>query len=97
MSKERYENLDGIRAYACIGIVLMHVLANGGFGLTGFVFEKLIPSFTNFTLLFMLLSAFSLCVGIMRDSKMEQSVWSSSTSGVISEFGRSLPCFVLLN
>ena len=63
MAQERYENLDGIRAYACIGIVLMHVLANGNFGLTGFVFEKLIPSFTNFTLLFMLLSAFSMCCG----------------------------------
>ena len=63
MAKERYDNLDGIRAYACIGIVLMHVLANGKFGLTGFVFERLIPSFTNFTLLFMLLSAFSMCCG----------------------------------
>lgn len=63
MTKERYENLDGIRAYACIGIVLMHVLANGNFGLTGFMFERLIPSFTNFTLFFMLLSAFSMCCG----------------------------------
>ena len=63
MAQERYENFDGIRAYACIGIVLMHVLANGNFGLTGFVFEKFIPSFTNFTLLFMLLSAFSMCCG----------------------------------
>lgn len=63
MAQERYENLDSIRAYACIGIVLMHVLSNGNFGLTGFVFEKLIPSFTNFTLLFMLLSAFSMCCG----------------------------------
>lgn len=60
---ERYENLDGIRAYACIGIVLMHVLANANLGMTGFVFEKLIPSFTNFTLLFMMLSAFSMCCG----------------------------------
>ena len=63
MAQERYENLVGIRAYACIGIVLMHVLANGGFGLTGFMFEKLIPSFTDFTLLFMLLSSFSMCCG----------------------------------
>ena len=46
-----------------MGIVLMHVLTNGNFGLTGFVFEKFIPSFTNFTLLFMLLSAFSMCCG----------------------------------
>lgn len=63
MPQDRYENLNGIRAYACIGIVLMHVLANGSFDLPGFVFEKLIPSFTNFTLLFMLLSAFSMCCG----------------------------------
>lgn len=63
MAKERYENLGGVRAYACIGIVLMHVLANGNFGLSGFVFARLIPSFTNFTLLFMLLSAFSMCCG----------------------------------
>lgn len=63
MSNERYENLEGIRGYACIGIVLMHVLANGNFGLTGFLFEKLIPSFTNFTYLFMILSSFSVCCG----------------------------------
>ncbi len=59
----RYENLDGLRVFACVGIVLMHVLGNGDFGLRGFVFERLIPSFTNFTYLFMLLSAFSLCCG----------------------------------
>ena len=35
MKQERYENLDGIRAYACIGIVMMHVLANGNFGIRG--------------------------------------------------------------
>lgn len=63
MAKERYENIDGIRAYACIGIVLMHVLANGNFNLTGFIFEKFISSLGNLTLLFMLLSAFSMCCG----------------------------------
>ena len=59
----QYENFDGIRAYACVGIVCMHVLKNGNFGLSGFVFERLIPSFTNFTYLFMILSAFSMCCG----------------------------------
>lgn len=64
--KERYDNLDGLRAYACIGIVLMHVLLNGGFGLTGIVFERIVPSFTNLTYLFMALSAFSMCCGYYR-------------------------------
>lgn len=66
MNRERYENLNGIRAYACIGIVLMHVLANGyssNSAMTGYIFEKIIPSFTNFTYLFMLVSAFSMCCG----------------------------------
>lgn len=61
--KERYENLDGLRAYACIGIVLMHIKANGNFGIRGFFYDRVISSFTNFTFLFMLLSAFSMCCG----------------------------------
>ena len=63
MSKELYQNLDGLRGYACLGVVLMHVFANGNYGLRGFVFEQLVPSFTNFTYLFMVLSAFSMCCG----------------------------------
>lgn len=63
MTKERYTNLDGLRAYACIGIILMHVNANGNFGLQGCLFERIIPSFTDFTYLFMMISAFSLCCG----------------------------------
>lgn len=63
MDTKRYENLDGLRAYACIGIVLMHILDNGKFGMSGFVFDTFIFSFTNFTFLFMLLSAFSMCCG----------------------------------
>lgn len=61
--KERYENLDGLRAYACIGIVLMHIRANGNFRISGFLFDKVIALFGNFTFLFMLLSAFSMCCG----------------------------------
>ena len=63
MGKERYENLDGLRAYACIGIVMMHIRANGNFGISGFFYDRMIASFTNFTFLFMLLSAFSMCCG----------------------------------
>ena len=63
MGKERYENLDGLRAYACIGIVMMHIRANGNFGISGFFYDRMITSFTNFTFLFMLLSAFSMCCG----------------------------------
>lgn len=48
---ERYEGIDGLKAYSIIGIVLMHVLVNGEYGIGGFVFGRLIPSFTNLVFL----------------------------------------------
>nr|WP_243426993.1 acyltransferase family protein [Mediterraneibacter glycyrrhizinilyticus] len=41
----------------------MHVLANGEYGIGGFVFERLIPSFTNLVFLFMMVSGFGMCCG----------------------------------
>lgn len=65
MAKNRYGNLDGIRGYACIIIVLKHVLANGNFGLTGPALEKFVVliTMTKFVYLFMIVSAFSMCCG----------------------------------
>ena len=60
-SSERYEALDGLRAYAAIGIVLMHVLSNIGVKPTGnYLTGTLIPWFTDFTLMFMVVSGFIL-------------------------------------
>ena len=58
-----YEALDGVRAYAIMGIVLMHVRANGKYAIDGFVYNTLITSFTNFVFLFMTVSAFGMCCG----------------------------------
>ena len=41
----------------------MHVLANGNFNLNGFIFDDLIPSFTNLVFLFMMVSGFGMCCG----------------------------------
>ena len=60
---DRYGGIDGLKAYAIIGIALMHVLANGEYGIGGFVFERLIPSFTNLVFLFMMVSGFGMCCG----------------------------------
>lgn len=62
-NKIRYDAINGLRAYSSIGIVLMHVLTNGNYTLSGFIFEQLIPSFTNLVFLFMVVSGFSLCCG----------------------------------
>ena len=60
---ERYEGIDGLKAYAIIGIALMHVLANGEYELGGFVFDRMIPAFTNLVFLFMMVSGFGMCCG----------------------------------
>lgn len=63
IKEKRYEGIDGLKAYAIIGITLMHVLANGEYELGGFVYERLIPSFTNLVFLFMMVSGFGMCCG----------------------------------
>nr|WP_321399000.1 acyltransferase [uncultured Desulfobacter sp.] len=60
---ERFEAIDGLRAFSAVGIVLMHVLANGKYNTSGFIFDKLIPSFTQLVYLFMIISGFSLSCG----------------------------------
>ena len=58
-----YPGLDVVRVIAIAGIVLMHVFANGNYGLSGFLFEKVIGTAGNFTILFMMVSAFGMCCG----------------------------------
>lgn len=46
--KTHYGAIDGLRAYSALGIVLMHVLANGfNNQLNGFIYDKFIGSFAN--------------------------------------------------
>lgn len=60
----KYQSLDGLRAYSAIGIVMMHVLANiVKKPDDNYLTTTLIPYFTNFTLLFMIISSFSVCCG----------------------------------
>ena len=64
VNKERYVSLDGLRAYSALGIILMHVLANISVKPSeNYLTESIIPFFTDFTLLFMVVSGFSLCCG----------------------------------
>lgn len=63
MGKERYDAIDGLRTIACVGIVMMHLLAVSSYELSGYIFARVIPSFTNFVYLFMTISAFGMCCG----------------------------------
>lgn len=62
--RENYSSLDGLRAYAAVGIVLMHVQVNLMIKPSDNILTcSVIPWFTNFTLLFMIISAFGMCCG----------------------------------
>lgn len=62
--KDRYDALDGLRVLACVGIVLMHVKANIVVVTSeGFLMDRIIGFTGDFVLLFMMLSAFSMCCG----------------------------------
>lgn len=48
---------------AAFGIVLMHMRANNNYEISGYVYNTVIPSFTDFVFLFMTVSAFGMCSG----------------------------------
>ena len=77
MEKKHYYGIDWLRAMACIGIVMMHMIskANNNYALSGFIAEKMIPSFTDFTFLFMTISAFGMCVGYYAKVKSRKVNW----------------------
>ncbi len=62
-AKKRYGAIDGLRTVAALGIVMMHMASNNDYAITGYVYETIIPSFTNFVFLFMAVSAFGMCCG----------------------------------
>ena len=75
MEKKHYYGIDWPRTMACIGIVLMHIQANNTYHLTGFIAEKMIPSFTNFVFLFMTISAFGMFAGYYDKVKSGKVNW----------------------
>lgn len=86
--------MDGLRAYAAIGIVIMHVLAN--MAVTperNFLYGTIIPSLTNFVYLFFVISAFSMCCGYYERFKSGQ---VSMDKFYKKRYQRVLPFFALL-
>lgn len=63
IKKERYPAIDGLRTFAALGIVIMHVRANASYQIDGFVYNQLVPFFSQLVFLFMIISGFSMCCG----------------------------------
>ena len=69
--QNKYGGFDGLRAFAAIGIAMMHYLANIDEGISeelknsGILYSEIVPFFTSFVFMFFTLSAFSMCCGYL--------------------------------
>lgn len=41
--KKYYGSIDGLRVLACVGIIILHMVANNYDEVTGFVYETVLP------------------------------------------------------
>ena len=92
---ERYSSLDGLRAFAAIGIAIMHIRANIDIApdRSSFLYGMVIPSLTNFVYMFFMISAFSMCCGYYERMKTGQ---ISMNKFYTRRYQRILPYFALL-
>ncbi len=89
----RINNLNGLRALAAIGILMMHYYANIHVAPDyGIVTERVIPWFTNFVFLFFIVSAFGMCCGYFEKVK----AGLSPIAIYPRRYMRILPFFALL-
>ena len=93
MERKHYDAIDVLRTLACLAIVLMHMKASNSYDISGFVYDRLIPSFTNFVFLFMMISAFGMCYGY-RDKVLNNEI--SMETFYCKRYSKILPFFAIL-
>ena len=93
MEKKHYGAIDSLRAIAAIGIVMMHMGANNNYEIGGYIYNKIIPSFTNFVFLFMVISAFGMCCGYYEKILKNEITLEKF---YVKRFKKILPSFALL-
>lgn len=90
---ERYDNLDGLRAISCIGIVAMHIKANTSYQISGWLWNIFIPSLTHLVPLFLILSGFGMFCGYYEKVKSGKVDWNQF---FIKRYNKILPFFAFL-
>lgn len=63
MDRERYDNLDGLRVISCLAIIAMHIRANSSYQINGWAYNTMVPSWTQFVPLFLMISGFGMFCG----------------------------------
>lgn len=90
---EKYDNLDGLRAISCIAIMAMHIQANTSYQISGWVWERFIPSLTLLVYLFLIISGFGMFCGYYERVKSRSVDWNKFYT---KRYQKILPFFALL-
>ena len=91
---KKYYGIEWLRTIACISILAMHVLGNNTYKIDGFIYQQIIPSFTDFVFLFMAISAFGMCCGYFDKVLTGKINW---TLFYKKRYGKIVPFFLLLS
>ena len=89
----RYDGLDGLRAYAAIGVVAFHTASNSDYQLNGVFYHHFLYPLSYAPFLFMIISAFSVCCGYYERMKKGEISLNKFYS---KRYIRILPFFALL-
>lgn len=90
---KRYNTLNGLRTFACLAIVLMHVKTNLSYSISSDLLNLIIGELGELTILFMIISSFSMCCGYYEKIKNNQ---ISLEDFYKRRFKKILPFFSLL-
>lgn len=93
MKKERYNNINGLRAYSAILIILVHVMQNTSLIEKNSSLYIIISSFGWLVFLFMIISGFSMCCGYY-DSVLHNKI--SVVDFYKKRYIKTLPFFSLI-
>lgn len=96
--QKHFHSLDGLRAIAALSIVAMHVLSNSNYKMSGFIAQRVIPSFSDFVFLFMTISAFGMCCGYyerIMHNQLSLSHFMKDVSGKFFRFLEFWCCWIL--
>ena len=88
-----YYGIDFLRVFSCIAIISMHIKANTAYHISGFIFNSVIPSWTQLVFLFLMISGFSMCCGYY-EKIHNGSININSFYG--KRYKKTLPFFVFL-
>lgn len=59
----RFDNLDGLRAIGCLGIIAMHIKANADYQTSSYIYNNMVSTWTVFVYLFLIISGFGMFCG----------------------------------